>query len=116
MTQIDDIINWLHELIAGVEVIKQRDPGEKQANNQSADSARAPRAAAALAAGSDDETGNSAVLCSLARFALPRSHPSIYPSCQAQTRKVTKDLIPKAQRMLKLRSSRLVPHTLSYMF
>ena len=66
MTQIDEIINWLHELIAGVEVIKQRDPGEKQANNQSADSARAPRAAAALAAGSDDEIGNS-VLCSLAR-------------------------------------------------
>ena len=79
MTQIEDIINWLHELIAGVEVIKQRDPGEKHANNQSGDSARGPRGAAAPAAGSDAETGNSAVRVSCHTFILSPSNRSFYP-------------------------------------
>ena len=78
VTQIDDIINWLHELIAGVDVIKQRDPGEKQASKQRVDAARASRAAAAAAAGSDGETGNLAFHVPYHTFACAWS-PSIRP-------------------------------------
>ena len=79
VTQIDEIINWLHELIAGVDVIKQRDPAEKQASKQRADAARTPRAAAAAAAaaaGSDGETGKFAFPVSYRKF---NSSPSILP-------------------------------------